>query len=352
MASLKCFYRVGLLMLGVGMASLASAFAQPSIPAMGNRAVAVVAATPDYTFHSDFWLNLHHYLYGIAGGGPDERAGFDAEAVACFEALPEEQAAAWQAAEAYYHEHMGERHHRTDPLMRSLRYMMANLAATYDPAPQQADVLALLGDAAPAYRACLWEMHDQRNRKRIAELIGLLAVYGPALQAELSRHYQEAWPEALMVDVASYSDFAGMNTASGRTIPSHMMLASTEPDLEAFKGLEMVLHEATHAIFGARWGTVTEHLLAACEALGVDPPRNLWHALSFYTAGEVVARVARAAGDESFEPYAKRTGMFDRPYRGYLEPIEQHWQPYLDGAVDLPTALSNVVAVISGAKSN
>ena len=46
------------------------------------------------------------------------------------------------------------------------------------------------GDAAPAYRACLWEMHDQRNRRRIAELVGLLTVYGPAVQAERARYYQ------------------------------------------------------------------------------------------------------------------------------------------------------------------
>ena len=39
--------------------------------------------------------------------------------------------------------------------------------------------------------------------------------------------------------------------------------------------------------------------------------------------------------------------MFERPYRGYLAPIAQYWQPYLDGDVDMPTALSNVVAAIT-----
>ena len=69
--------------------------------------------------------------------------------------------------------------------------------------------------------------------------------------------------------------------------------------------------------------------------------------LSFYTSGELVARVASAAGDETFGPYAKRRGLFETAFRGYLEPIEQYWQPYLNGNVVLSTAIANVVAAIS-----
>ena len=63
----------------------------------------------------------------------------------------------------------------------------------------------------------------------------------------------------------------------------------------------MVLHEASHKIFGSRWGTVTLELTAACEGLGVEMPRELWHALSFYTSGAAVARIAHAAGEVGFD---------------------------------------------------
>ena len=59
-----------------------------------------------------------------------------------------------------------------------------------------------------------------------------------------------------------------------------------------------------------------------------------------------MARVARAAGHEGVEPYAKQQGLFETAYRGYLEPIEQYWQPYLDGKVDLATTMSNLIAAI------
>ncbi len=71
---------------------------------------------------------------------------------------------------APHREHMGKRHHRRDPLIRSLRYRLTSLATEHDPEPQLARVLELLVGAAPAYRECLWPDHDARNRRRIAAM--------------------------------------------------------------------------------------------------------------------------------------------------------------------------------------
>jgi hypothetical protein len=321
------------------------AIARQSIPAMGNRDATVVAAVPGFVFHSDFWLNLHDYLYGIAGGGPFERSGFDPEDMDCFGSLTGEKATGWMVAEAYYREHMGTRHHRRDPLIRAVRHRLTNRETEYDPDSERATVLELLGRAAPAYQTCLWAMHDARNRRRIAELVGLLAVYGPQLQHELADYYQDSWPKDITLDVVSYSDYAGANTSS----EAHTMLSSTEPNIAGFDGLELVLHEATHLIFGFRWGRVSDQMNAVSDSLGVQTPDDLWHALSFYTSGEAVAQVAWAHGNPGFEPYAKRTGMFDRVYGGYLEPIEQYWQPYLNGEVDLKAALVGLIGAITTA---
>ncbi len=320
--------------------------AQPAIPAMGNRTVAHVASTTDFAFYSDFWLNMHDYLYGIAGGGPYERSGFSEERADCFSSLDTSLSENWQHAVQYYREHIGERHHRTDALMRAIRYQFTDLSTRYNPDDELETVVDLLELAAPAYEACLWSMHDARNRAWIGEVVKLLSVHGPGLRNVLSEHYQASWPASYMVDILSYSDYAGANTASGKTDPSHTTMSSTQVEMAGFRGLEMVFHEASHLIFGFRWGAVTEQVTEASENLGVAPPRNLWHALSFYTSGEEATKVAQSSGHPEFLPYAKRTGMFDGPYRGYLAPIEQHWQPYLDGDVDLSTAVSNLVATI------
>ena len=327
-----------------------TAIAQPAIPALGKRDIAYVASTTDFTFYSDFWMNLHDYLYGTAGGGPFERSGFAREDDAgCLSVLAEQEKLSWEAAETYYQEQMGERHHRTDPLMRAIRYRLTNLAASFNADPQLEEVFGLLQAAAPAYLTCFWPVHDARNRRWIGGVVSLLAQYGHTLRASLSELYQAPWPENYMIDVVSYSDYAGANTASGPSDPSHTKISSTQPEMAGIRGLEMVLHEASHLIFGFRWGAVTESIIAASDSLNVDPPRNLWHALSFYTSGEEVARIAGPDESTGFVPYAKRTGMFEGPYRGYLEPIERYWGPYLQGKVELPEAVRNLVeTIISG----
>ena len=249
----------------------------------------------------------------------------------------------WRSAVEFYRAEMGERHHRRDPLMRTFRYTQTGLAPDYEPDPGLGSLQALLEAAAPAYRECLWGRHDERNRQWIERIAALVTEHGPALETELARLYQAEWPRGNTVDVVSYSDYAGMNTAAGRHFPPHTKMSSSQKEIEGFKGLEMVLHEASHRIFGFRWGTVTQQLMAVSEDLGVPVPRELWHALSFYTSGVVVTRAARAAGEPGFEPYAKRTDMWAWAYPDYLEPIERHWQPYLDGEADLASALADLV---------
>jgi hypothetical protein len=334
------FLSLALTLLGT---TAPNAVAQTHSPAIGDRAAAWVATTPGFAFHSDFWLNLHDYLYGIAGGGPDERGGFEPEETACFDARTRDERAGWDAAEAFYREQMGARHHRRDPLMESVRHSLAGYASDDTPDPERDRVLALLRAAAPSYSVCLWEIHDARNRRRIGELVALLVAWGPGLQDELARLYREPWPDTIQLDVVSYSDFAGANTSS----LDHTTISSANPSTAGFSGLELALHEASHLMFGSRQGAIAVALRAASEALGLEPPDQLWHALSFYTSGEVVARVARANGDPGFEPYAKRRGLFGTAFRGYLEPIERHWRPYMNGDAELEAALSDLVAAIS-----
>ncbi len=315
--------------------------AQDALPALGYRDGALVASTPHFRFHSDFWLNLHDYLHGLFGGGPgDER--LEAEETACFDALPAAQAQAWTDVVAFYEAEMAERHHRRDPVIRALRYQMANLAPTYDPQPDVEEVLVLLRRAAPAYQACLWAIHDTRNRERIGGLVDRAVRYGPALTDTLGRLYQSGWPEDVTVDVSSYASYAGANTASGRFDAPHMMISNLEPDLDGWSGLELLYHEASHLVFGSRHGTVATVLRAAVDSLETEMPRSLWHALSFHTSGWAVQQLAAAAG-EAYEPYWLRHNVFSE----YHEAIAEHWQPYLDGEATMDEAAVNLVRALT-----
>jgi hypothetical protein len=332
-----------LLRLSIVLLALVSwgARSQPTMPALGHRDAAFVAATPHFRFHSDFWLNLHDYLYGIVSGGPGDQR-LEAEETACFAALPRSQADAWEKAVAFYESDMAERHHRRDPLLRSVRYRLADLAPTHDVDPEAEALLDLLQEAAPAYRACLWETHDARNRARIAAVLRHVVRHGPALADTLGRLYGAGWPEGITVDVTPYASGAGANTTSGRFEAPHMMISNLDPDLEGYSGLELVFHEASHIVFGPNHGAVTGALGAAADALGVEVPRALWHAVSFHTSGWAVRQLAAAEG-VSYEPYWFRHGVF-APYH---EAMVAHWQPYLEGIATAEAAALALVRALT-----
>jgi hypothetical protein len=302
---------------------------------MGNRERSLVASTPEATFYSDFWLNLHDYLYGRVGGGPGEKR-IPEEGTACIAALPEAERDAWRAAEAYYEAEMPDRHHRTDSLVRAIRHRLAVIATEHTPLVDA--TLTLLSEAAPAYQACLWEVHDARNRERIGEMLRVVVPHGPALRDRLERTYQDDWPAGIVVDVTSYASAAGANTTSGPGEVPHMMISNTDPDLVGWCGLELLFHEGSHVMFGNRHGEVARAVIRASEAAGIARPPALWHALSFHTSGRIVQEMASAEGS-AYTPYYRRRGIF----ADFVPVFEEHWNPYLDGEVTMDEAASAVV---------
>lgn len=317
-----------------------AASAQP-LPDPGPRDAALVAVTPGFRFYSDFWLNLHDYLYGLVGGGPGE-ARLEAEATACIDTLPADQAAAWASAVTHYEAGMAERHHRRDPLMRTVRYRMAELDGGRTAGSEMDRLMAVLREAAPAYRACVWAAHDARNRRRIEELATLVERHGPALTDRLGTLYRSAWPDGVTVDVTSYASATGANTASGPDVPPHVMVSHRDPDLAGYSGLELLFHEASHVVFGPNHGRVTEALTAAAESLGVEMPRALWHAVSFHTSGWAVQREAASRG-VAYGPYWRRNKVF-APYH---DAVQTHWQPYLGGTATMDAAALALVRAVT-----
>jgi hypothetical protein len=74
-------------------------------------------------------------------------------------------------------------------------------------------------------------------------------------------------------------------------------------------------------------------------------PRDLWHALLFYTTGEIVKRTLKNNGMGDYIPYAYRYGLYERAtgWKNYQRALELHWQPYLNGKMDADAALACLV---------
>lgn len=302
-----------------------------------------------FRFHSRFWPNLHHFAYeqALLTADPPRTRGSTGQ-VASAEDLSAGEAAAWAAAVSFYRDSLIERDLLFDDELIALDRILGELPADTDEGALLAagipeSLAAVLAHAAPVYRQRWWPVHDEANRQWIDSHQQLVVHYGGELAAELADAYQTEWPsEVIDVDVLTYANWAGAYTS---TDPPHIRLSSSLEENTDWWALEMVFHEASHTMVGGRRGAVAAAIRASAERAGVTRPRWLWHAIIFYTTGELVRRALQKDTAVFFVPYAVRQELWfrDDARRAEFEALSLHWQPYLDGAVDFESSIAAVV---------
>lgn len=310
---------------------------QAQLPDEDSREAGLAADTGRFRLYSDFRFNLHDFLHWRAQENGPAAAGR-----LCLAELEPEVRRGWEAADTWYRANTRGRDARTDPLLRSIRVDIADLGGGREAPDDRARVYELLRAAAPAYRACFWEVHDTRNRAWIASLEVLLERHQDDAIGWLERAYQEDWPGVVPIDVVGYSNWAGANT-TGR--PLHMLVSAADPDLQGPGAFEIVLHEASHGVIGPGFGSAIERIDEALESYGLEAGRDVWHGVLFFTAG----RVAQELLASSYPGYVMYMNRGRGLYPDMLPLLQEHWDPYLAGEIDLDTAAERLAAAVAEA---
>lgn len=264
-----------------------------------------------FDFRSDFWVNLHHFLYEQASAKEPQSS----------------DSAEWNAAVEYYRRELSKRDLLRDEGMVRIHDALPDLDAV------PPELAAQLRRAAPVYRARWWEAQNRANLQWIHDVEPLVARYGDGLKQQLAQVYQTPWPSAaIRTDVCPYATFAGAYTTID---PVHITISSANAENAGTAALEILFHEASHGLVRK----VSEALSAEASAQKkLFQRRAFWHAVLFFTAGELVRQRA-----ENYTPYAIRNGTYDRAWPGALPVLQKDWQPYLDGKIDLAPAVRRLV---------
>jgi hypothetical protein len=277
------------------------------------------AADITFEFHSGFWVNLHHFLSAQAAADSP---------------LPS-TSPQWLAALDYYRREVIKRDVLSDEAAQ-----INNRLSELEDAPSlkdsglPPDLIAALDAAAPVYKARWWPDHDRANRAWIAAVTPLIAKYSGSLKKDLAAAYQTEWPTApIRTDVAEYVSRAGAYTTLE---PTHITVSSVNPGNQGDAALEILFHEASHSMFSKIRSALVDEAAAAKRLFR---RREFWHAVLFYTAGEMVQRHV-----DVYTPYAIKNGIYDRGWPGAREVLDADWKPYLDGKIDLATAIHRLVA--------
>ena len=279
-----------------------------------------------FTFYSNAWLNLHHFVRSSARGGPAPTG------------LSEEEGRQWVAGVAFYKPYAA-RDLLADEGMVAIKSALrgADGKASLDGLPIDADLKSMLERLMPIYRKHWWPAHDRANREWIAAVQPLLERHGAALSRAITRAYETSWPsEPIPVDLSVTAGPVGAYTSGP---PTHVTISSSDPGYRGLKALEMVFHESSHSAISNLFPRVRQ----AAADQGVTVPPQLWHGVLFFTAGELTTRELRAHGI-SYSEYAGADLYANLCGAGCRERIAEHWTPRLDGKRSVAESLSALVA--------
>ena len=192
----------------------------------------------------------------------------------------------------------------------------------------------------PLYRAAQWEEDDRANRFWIAVAEPLLASAGEELAEAHAKAYAVPFPKRILVDVTTFAwQFGAYTVGEGES--AHAVISSTAKGTQGFAALESLMHEPSHAVVGSDSHAIGSDLQRLAAETGLRPSPNLWHAILFYTSGELTRRALARRGVSDYQPYI--LGMYERGFRDYRRPLETHWQAYLDGKVSREAALRQIL---------
>ena len=75
-------------------------------------------------------------------------------------------------------------------------------------------------------------------------------------------------------------------------------------------------------------------------------PEGLWHALMFYTTGELVRRDFAQYG-LTYIPYADKNDLWAGAWTNYRGPLTLFWRQHLDGKLTVQDAIDKIIGALA-----
>ena len=292
--------------------------------------LAALVTVPPYELQSNPWVNLHQRLLHQAQfGTPASPERLSAGEKATWDGVVDTYKTLFKDRSAVFNKELAD-------IDTAVRGASTTLPDAIPPKAAEA-----LRTAMPLYEKAQWAEDDAINRFWIAVAEPLLRSAGPELLAAHGKAYGIPMPKRIHVDVAPYAgQFGGYTVGDDQQV--YTVVTSIDPGYQGFSALEMLMHEPSHGIVGSNDWAVGSEITKVSKELGVKPRYNLWHALLFYTSGELTRQALARRGVTDYKPVIYR-GMFDRQFQGMQQSIETHWGAVLAGAKSREEAIRAIL---------
>ena len=135
-----------------------------------------------------------------------------------------------------------------------------------------------------------------------------------------------------------------------------MTISSIDPRNQGPEALGVLFYESSHGLAVAVQNAISRE----CRQRDKPIPRNLWHALIYYTTSEEIRPILMGTGMEPglsgpggqqkpkfmTLPDELKDNLTQRGWEDYLHVLTMYWQPYLDGKVNFEDAIAHMISAI------
>jgi hypothetical protein len=327
---------------------------------------------PVFEFHSGFWVNLHHFLYHEARARQATRDGHNAtksngptlkQTPGSTVSLSPAEQKLWDEAVAYYMANLAIKDLQINIDLILLKDQLGDFEDCDELTGKKKPVCnaglpgqdgAILESVSRIYRTHWWADQDRANRRWVVRVAPLVREQGVGLSERLAEIYQSNWPkEKIRVEVCAFANSAGAYTTLD---PLRVTIASTDPRNQGVDALEVLFHESSHGLALPVQNAISRE----CRQREKPIPRNLWHALIYYTTDEVLFPIMQevstnespggastlARAKNASIPDEMRDDLTQHGWENYLYVLRTYWQPYLDGKVKFEDAVAHMVSAI------
>lgn len=308
----------------------------------GQTKTSIIDTSHYFEFHSDYWINLHHFLYQKADSGQlknlleDGLTFLDIGEDSVYDKLTDTESENLNEAVEYYKTHLTDK-----SLFRlgELRVWLQNQdpQRMIDDTTFSKPLTDMLNIASTVYRPHFWPLHNTQNRKILDSHKETILRLEEDVIDELERLSGDTWPKTkVRVDLTAYANWAGAYTPTRPKI--NIFISTLAPSSTNSHFIETLFHEGTHLLF-TRKSPFRAKIYFMSADLDIQFPNNLWHACQFYLAGRVVQDHLRQSGiDHKLSMNVKNifSNYNTQEFRSILE-------KYYQGKVDIDTTIKSLL---------
>ncbi|OJJ18027.1 hypothetical protein BKI52_29695 [marine bacterium AO1-C] len=296
-----------------------------------------IAKSKKYTFHSNFWINMHHFLYQQAKNKRVAQKYAQPERE-ILKKLPFVMKKNYDDAIAYYQQNIIKKYFFNDELLTIRNALIMNKSQSKLKGKQfNRSLKQVLNNFAPVYRKHFWKMHHRANQKIIKRYLSTIQKFENEVFELLGKWAQNPWKKGkVRVDITKFANWAGAYTTTNPTI---VTLSSVDERHKGGLFTEILFHEPCHSIISSRRYAVANAINEVVKVSGKKAPRIFWHLVLFYFSGKAIQMQYKKMGQPHKLYMQKR---LISPFNFAL--MEEYFTPYFADKTTLKQSITNILA--------